>query len=440
MGTITRGIKNAFRNNLRSFSIVLILSIAIGMALVMLMSYRAVQNKIESVKNNIGNFITVAPAGIRGFEGGGSLLNSDDVSKISQIEAVTKTAKTLMDHLATDKTNLQAPTEAGNFGQRQRMQSGATNQTTNHAFVMPVMVSATDDLSVLSSLNVSKLDITSGEKFDATTEDNVALIGSSLATKNNLSVSSTFQAYGQDIKVVGVFDAGTEFSNAQAFMPLKTLQKLSGQNDQINSVVVQVSSIDKMSDVTANIEKALGDKADVTSSQDTSNQAIEPLENIKTISLYSLIGSLIAGAVILFLTMTMIVRERRREIGVLKAIGSSNAGIVTQFSSEALVLTLLGSAVGIILGAILSNPILNVLVSNNSSVPTPGAGGHSMMMRMGAGVAAGAQGTLQNLSANVGVDIILYGLGVAILIAIIGSAIPAFVISKVRPAEVLRSE
>ena len=36
----------------------------------------------------------------------------------------------------------------------------------------------------------------------------------------------------------------------------------------------------------------------------------------------------VAGAIIIFLTMMMIVRERRREIGVLKAIGASNVNVV----------------------------------------------------------------------------------------------------------------
>lgn len=443
MGPMIRGIKNAFRNSLRTFSVVLILSIAIGLALVMLLSYRSVQNKIESVKANIGNFVTVSPAGIRGFEGGGSLLTNENISKIEKIDGVNKIAKTLMDHLASDKTSLQAAQEAGDFGQRQRQQSttGSGQMDSSHSFQMPVMVSATDDFSIASSLNVSDLKLTSGELFDAKTEDNIALVGKTLAEKNNLSVDSTFRAYGKDVKVKGIFDAGTGFSNSQVFMPLKALQNLSSQQGQVNSAIVQVSSIDKLTEVQSKIKEVLGNSADVTSSQDTSNQAISPLENIKTISFYSLIGALVAGAVILFLTMTMIVRERRREIGVLKAIGSSNIGIVSQFTFEALTLTLLGSGIGMILGALLSSPILRVLVQNNTSAgPGGGPSGHATMMRVGAGIAAGAQNTVRNLTANVSPEIIFYGLGVAILVAILGSAIPAYVISRVRPGEVLRSE
>ena len=52
MGTIIRGVKNAFRNSIRTTSIVLILSISITMALVMLESLKTVQGKIDSVKSS----------------------------------------------------------------------------------------------------------------------------------------------------------------------------------------------------------------------------------------------------------------------------------------------------------------------------------------------------------------------------------------------------
>ena len=173
------------------------------------------------------------------------------------------------------------------------------------------------------------------------------------------------------------------------------------------------------------------------------------MQNIKTISLYSLIGSLVAGAVIILLTMVMIVRERRREIGVLKAIGASNGIIVSQFVVESLVLTLMSSVLGIILGLALSNPILNVLVNNSqsSTQSVTGGGGRGFgggaggaIARFGGNFAGGARNALTSLHAVVGTNIILYGLLAAVAIAIIGSAIPAFAIAKIRPAEVMRSE
>lgn len=445
MGTIVRGVKNAFRNNVRTLSVVLILSISIAMSLVMYESLRTVENKISNVKESIGNFVTVSPAGIRGFEGGGSLLTNANISKIENISGVTKVTKTLTDHLQTATTNLATPIEAGDFGNRQRRQSvqtfGGSNQSNEHGFAMPLMVTATSDASVTQSLNFSDFKLIFGDLLDGSSSENVAMLGTDMATKNNLSVGQTFKAYDEDIKIVGIFDAGNKFGNTQIVMPLATLQNLSNQVAQVNSVLVQTSSIDTQSSVSEEIKTQLGDSADVVSSQDTSKQAIEPLENIKSISIYGLIGSLIAGAIILFLTMVMIVRERRREIGVLKAIGASNILVVAQFSVESLVLTLLSSAVGIIIGVFLSNPILKVMATNNSTFGPANPGEvHMSMMKVGAGIVNGAQGTVRNLQVTIDWKIILYGLGAAVIIAIIGSALPAYFISKVRPAEVLRSE
>jgi len=140
----------------------------------------------------------------------------------------------------------------------------------------------------------------------------------------------------------------------------------------------------------------------------------------------------------------MIVRERRREIGVLKAIGASNILVVTQFAIESLALTLISAIVGTILGSFLSNPVLNVLVSNSeTSLQNSARGGGpsgGAFARFAGGIGQGAGAALRNLHSVVDWKIILYGLAAAIIIAILGSAIPAFIIAKIRPAEVLRSE
>ena len=76
------------------------------------------------------------------------------------------------------------------------------------------------------------------------------------------------------------------------------------------------------------------------------------------------------------MTMVMIVRERRREIGVIKALGSSNLRIVGQFMSEAMTLTLVGAVLGILLAVVAGNPLTQMLVSNSNSSPTGSAQAH----------------------------------------------------------------
>lgn len=469
MGSIARGGKNAFRNIIRTISITMIVGLSIGLALVMVLSLKAVQARIDSVKSQIGNNITISPAGARGFEGGGEPLTQTDLKSVASAAHVVKTTYSLSDRVQTgDSTSLTASIDLGTLGNRQRnfanrnsdqtrttpppdaadRQSSSGGTTTTQTFTMPITITASNNLASASVAGGSKFTITSGTAPSSNSSTNVALIGKSLASKNKLTVGSTFTAYGQTIKVAGIFDAGNTFANGGMVMPLKTLQTLTGRPGELSSATVQVDSITNVNAVAKTATTKLGSKADVVTPTDTSSSALTPLENIKTIATYSLIGSLVAGAVIILLTMLMIVRERRREIGVLKAIGSSNMSIVTQFITESTVLTLLGSAFGAILGVLLSNPILKVMVSNSQSttaqaVGGPGGGGGGggfNAMRAAFAGGPGIRSALQNIQATVGLDLLLYGLLAAIVIAIIGSAVPAWMSARIRPAEAMRSE
>lgn len=458
MNVVTRGIRNAFRNTIRTFSIVLILGLSIALALAMLIARQAVGDKINSVKSSVGNTVSVSPAGVRGFEGGGDALTETQLASVTKIAHVKSVTETLSDRLTTSNTNLESAVDAGSLGQRFSSnsgqsfsvsppsgQSGASDNTSGSGdssgtvtktFTPPVTVIGTTDPTSLSSTEGGgTVTLKSGKVFDGTSSDNVAIIGSSLASKNSLKVGSTFTAYGKTITVVGIFDAGNTFSNNQVLMPLKTVQTLSSQADAITSATVNVDSINNVESVTTAVKKALGSKADVTNASAEAEETIKPLENIQTISLYSLIGSVIAGSVIILLTMIMIVRERRREIGVVKAIGASNLSIMAQFMVEAVTLTLLGAVIGIAAGVIAGNPITKMLVNNSTSSSTT-----TMMQGGGRAVLRGVGNSVTNITANVGWDIILYGLGAAILIAVIGSSIASFFIAKVRPAEVMRAD
>lgn len=446
MNVITRGIRNAFRNVIRTLSIVTILGLSIGLSLAMLLANQAVGQKIESVKANVGNTVSISPAGVRGFEGGGEALTETALAKAEKLDHVTATNKSLSDRLDTDNTNLASAIDAGSLGKRFSANSGqkvligpgpggegGAQPTTS--FTPPVTVVGTTEPTKLSSnQGGGTFTLTEGKVFDKESSDKVALLGKTLAEKNNLKVGSTFTAYGQTITVTGIFDAGNDFANNQVIMPLNTVQMLTEQPDSVTSATLTVDSISNVESVTKAAQSALGDTADVVNNAEEAKQSIEPLQNIQTISLYSLIGSVVAGIVIVLMTMIMIVRERRREIGVIKAIGASNVKVVSQFMTEAVTLTTLSAVIGIALGAIAGNPITKMLLNNTSSAPE--SGGPVLTGGPMGGIGRG----FDNINAVVGWDIILYGIGAAMLIAVIGSAVASFFIAKVRPAEVMRAE
>lgn len=457
MNAVTRGVRNAFRNMIRTFSIVIILGISVGLALSMLIARQAVDDKITTVKSSIGNTISISPAGMRGFEGGGEALTSNQMAAITKISNVTNVTQTLSDRLTSDNTDIESSIEAGSLGNRAQSNSGVGFQTPpdmparqgqetstaeiTRTFTPPVTISGTNDITSVSVYGGDSVTFTNGEVFDANSGENVAVLGKAIAEKNELSVGDTFTAYGKAIKVVGIYDTGNTFANNGVIMPITALQTLSDQPGAITSATVTVNSVENIDTAIAAIEKELGTAADVVSNQESAKTAVEPLESVKTISTYSVVGALIAGALIILLTMMMIVRERRREIGVMKAIGSSNAKTMLQFISEAITLTLLGLIVGLIISVFASQPITKVLVTNSSSdassqiVPGSGRG----MGRPGS-VTGNAFRSIQSVQTSVGYDVLAYGFGLAFVIAIVGSAVPAYAISKVRPADVMRAD
>ena len=361
--------------------------------------------------------------------------------------------------MTSSETNLQSPISAGVLGRRFARKVGGLGGVFGNyggqSFTLPVIVNGTNDPTNLSAFSHTggggTFTLQSGTVFNSNSNANVALLGSSIASKNNLKVGSTFTAYSTTITVAGIFSTGNRFGDSQVIMPLQTVQRLTGQTNQITSAVAYVNSVSNVATVTAAIKKELGSAADVTNSIAQAQSIVSALQNIQTISLYSLIGAVIVGAIIILMTMIMIVRERRREIGVIKAIGSSNIRIVGQFMAEAVTLTLVGAIIGITFGVIASKPITQMLVSSSnsssssssrSSLAGSGSGGNFAAHHFsgGHGIFTRVKHDISSVHAVVNFSIVVDGLVAAIFIALIGSAVAAYFIAKIRPAEVMRVE
>ncbi len=480
MNLITRGIRNAFRNGVRTLSIIVILGLSIGLSLTMLVAHKAVDNKIADIKRSVGNNITIAPAGFSGFSSVNNALTSDQLKKVKSIAHVTNLTETLSDHLTTigsaqpgggpfgkggdntgdnsnNQTSLTSPVKLnsngdGSFGSGggdgpRLFISGGGGGGLPANFSPPIEILGTTDPSHVSG---STATLKSGKLLDGSKDSSDALISTAMATKNNLKVGSTFTAYGATLTIAGIFDTGTQSGNNTIVVSLPALQRLSAQAGSVTDATATVDSLDHLAGATSAIKTALGSSADVQNSQAEADNTVKPLDSVRTVSLFSLIGAVVAGAVIILLVMIMVVRERKREIGVVKAIGGSNIRIMAEFMVEALTLTILGAIIGLLIGVIGGQPVTKLLVNNSTSSSTnsdtPGGktlagggelpkGGFGQRFRSNTAVKG-----LDNINTQIGWGILLDGFGAAVLIAALGSALASGMISKVRPSEVLRSE
>jgi len=482
MNVISRGFRNVFRNSIRAVSIVVILGLSIGLALTMLIARQAVNQKIQSVKSSIGNTISIAPAGFSSFSSVNNSLTTSELSKVSALNHVTSVAETLTDRLttigstqpsfggfgpqssstSTGQTSLTSPVtfNIGGGGGHFFYSGGAGGSTTAPTnFTPPITITGTTNPA---SLDGTSLTISSGKTISGTATADQALISSAMASKNSLSAGSTFTAYGTTMTVAGIFKTSNQADENSIIVSLPTEQSLSGQTGDVTSAVATVDSLDNLDSVTTAIKNTLGSSADVTSAEAQANATVQPLNSVKNVSLFSLIGAVIAGAVIILLNMIMIVRERRREVGVLKAIGASNVRIMAQFVTEAVTFTLLGAVIGLIIGVAGGNPVTKLLVNNSTSstststaagpgfgVTTNGGGGSSSapVIRSNGGGGffnrIGGRSTvnsLKDIHAVIGWRLLLDGLAAAVIIALVGSAMASVLISRIRPAEVMRGE
>ena len=481
MNVITRGIRNTFRNSIRTVSVVIILGLAIGLSLTMLLARQAVSTKIASVKSSIGNTVSISPAGFNNFSQANNALTTSQLEKVQSLPHVTNLVETLTDRLLTigsaqASSGFGAQSSASKKNQTSLVSPVTIKFNRNHGaggglfisgggqlptnFSPPVTIIGTNDPQLLNAQTGTNAILSSGQFISGSQDTNSAMISTAMASKNNLKVGSTFTAYGSTLTVAGIFSSSSNKSSSDAvIVSLPTEQRLSGQSGDVTSAVATIDSLDNLSSTTTAIQNTLGSTADVLSSQAQATAAVQPLDSVKSVALFSLIGAVVAGAIIILLIMIMIVRERRREIGVLKAIGSSNLRIMIQFISEAVTFTILGAIIGLIIGIAAGNPVTNLLVTNSSSSQSTSSvagvranrsfdfGGNSSVTtfrRPSGGFlarnAGGLRNTLSNISTNVGWSILFYGLGVAILIAIAGSAMATILIARIRPAEVIRSE
>ena len=294
------------------------------------------------------------------------------------------------------------------------------------------------------------LELTSGTGLgDYTAESSKALLGTTLAEKNSLKVGSTFTINSKTFTVAGLFDAGTTFGNNALYVTLPTAQTLAELPGELSTMIVTVDSMENVDAAKTALQDALGtDKADVTQGQRNLETAVTSLDSVKNISLVAFIAALGTAGLIILLIMVMLVRERRREIGVLKAIGAPNRTIGLQFVLEALVLVALGSVVGAVIASFASGGIASALVSSSTSTTAAPTGQRGGGFAGAAGGFPGGQGgpfggasqLLTSVTASVSPGILAAGIAAVFGVAIIGALVPALLTARIRPIEVLRGE
>jgi putative ABC transport system permease protein len=202
------------------------------------------------------------------------------------------------------------------------------------------------------------------------TKQRVAVLGPAVLT--NLEVTSPEAILGEPIRirgiqftVVGVLaskGSGTGFGNPdeQLLIPLQTARYRIFGNDRLQEIGVLAKNEDGIPLAMADIQKILRREHKLRANRPDNfqirNQSDFLTNLAETTQVFTLLlagiaaVSLLVGGIGIMNIMLVSVTERTREIGVRKALGATKWNIMFQFLIEAVVLCLLGGAIGIAMG------------------------------------------------------------------------------------------
>ncbi len=221
---------------------------------------------------------------------------------------------------------------------------------------------------------VRKYEMEAG-RFFSESEDlgrqRVAVVGPTVL--QNLGVTIPEAIVGENIRirgiqftVVGVYKSkgqASPFNNPddQVFIPLQTARYRVMGNNRLRSISVLAPSEAKIPETMADIQKILRrehklrpdrpDDFQIRNQADFLNTLGETTQVFSMLLAGIAAVSLLVGGIGIMNIMLVSVTERTREIGIRKALGATKLNILFQFLIEAIVLCLLGGALGIAVGA-----------------------------------------------------------------------------------------
>ncbi len=231
-------------------------------------------------------------------------------------------------------------------------------------------------------LSIRKFRVVKGSAFfqdDVDHAANVCLLGHTVVENlfgSEDPLGKTIRVRNLPCKVIGILEAKGQSPSGQdqddfVLMPFTTVQKKIKGIDWLDDIMCSAVSPAAIGPVEKQIAALLRERHHLRPDQDDDFNLRHPAEiakagaesqRIMTILLASIASvSLLVGGIGIMNIMLVSVTERTREIGLRMAVGAKEADVRLQFLGEATVLSLLGGAVGVILGVVGSRLVASVL-------------------------------------------------------------------------------
>ena len=186
-------------------------------------------------------------------------------------------------------------------------------------------------------------------RFNKWPGDSINLLSAGSGKMN--PVTGGFVPRVERFEVTGIVSTGMyEYDNSYAFIALDKAQNLSGLNDGVTGIEVKTADRWQAATVAARLVAALGWPYRTVDWQEQNHSLFQALKLEKLGMGVILLLIVLVAAFNIVSTLTMVVADKTKEIGILKAMGMPARSIRRIFFAQGLVIGLVGTALGLILG------------------------------------------------------------------------------------------
>lgn len=343
MRTVKVALRGIAANKMRTFLTMLGIIIGVGAIIAMLSIGEGAKKRVtESISRFGTNLLRVTPGAAR----------------IGRVRTGSVTSLTMEDGEALKRqiSDIKSMTSStGNMAQAKYANKNSTTRVTGTTPEYP---------------EINNFPVDEGRFIDPTDLKlmrKVAVLGATVKKElfgEGIAVEKQIKIKGVGFIVIGTMKAKGATSwfdpDNQIFIPVTTSQKRLFSQDYVDNIYLQVENVDRIEAVKASVEKILRTRHRIRPDQESDFNIRDYTEFISSLkettqTFTILLGgvaavSLLVGGIGVMNIMLVSVTERTREIGIRMAVGARRRDILLQFLIEALVVTLSGGLIGILLG------------------------------------------------------------------------------------------
>jgi len=354
-------------NKLRSILTMLGIIIGVGAVIAMVSIGMGVRDKVSNSIASLGSNLIIVTPGAASSSG------------VRQA-AGTNITLTLKDAQAMAREVNGIGAVAPSVSKQYQMVAGNMNWTTSVQGTTP------------EYLEVRNLSVQAGSFItneDVETRNRVAVIGTTVASSlftNTNPIGQSIRINNAPFTIIGVLEskgqsAGGQDQDDTVIIPLTTAQERMMGITYVQTISVQAANSEVVDQVQEGITSLLRARHDITADK-TDDFSVRNLASVMataqetTGTITMLLGSiaaisLLVGGIGIMNIMMVSVTERTREIGIRKALGARYANILMQFLIEAVVIGVIGGAIGIVFGIGTSYAISSIAGWNTVITATP---------------------------------------------------------------------